>query len=192
MNKNEESTDNLLAQSLKELLKSNTFEKITIKDITKNVGLIRPTFYNHFSDKYALLEWIFHNEVILPAKVLIEDDMLKEAIDLMLKQIERDMKFYAKAAKIDGQNSFERIVFGLFEKLFLELFIKKNIFQVRHLGPITPTMLAQYYANGITFIIISWLKDASSLSAVAISEIYQIISNISINELVKISDSDKP
>jgi len=191
MNKNEESTDNLLAQSLKELLKSNAFEKITIKDITKNVGLIRPTFYNHFSDKYALLEWIFYNEVILPAKVLIEDDMLKEAIDLMLKQIERDMKFYAKAAKIDGQNSFERIVFGLFEKLFLELFIKKNIFQVRHLGPITPKMLAQYYANGITFIIISWLKDASSLSAVAISEIYQIISNISINELVKISDGDK-
>ena len=191
MGKNEESTNNLLAQSLKELLKTKAFEKITIKDITKNVGLIRPTFYNHFSDKYALLEWIFYNEVILPATLLIEDDMLKGAIDLMLKQIERDMKFYTKAVKIDGQNSFEKIIFGLFEKLFLELFIKKDIFRLRHLGPITPKMLAQYYANGITFIIVSWLKDASNLSAVAISEIYQIISNISINELVRLSDSDK-
>jgi len=40
MGKNEESTNNLLAQSLKELLKTKAFEKITIKDITKNVGLI--------------------------------------------------------------------------------------------------------------------------------------------------------
>ncbi|MDD4321420.1 MAG: TetR/AcrR family transcriptional regulator C-terminal domain-containing protein [Acidaminococcaceae bacterium] len=190
MSTNEETTNALLAKSLKELLKTTNFEKITIKEITNNAGLIRPTFYNHFSDKYALLEWIFYNDVIVPAMLLIEDDMLKEAIDLMLKQIERDMKFYSKAAKIDGQNSFENIVYGLFGKLFLSLFSGKNKFKVKHLSPITPEILAKYYANGLTFIIINWLENASSLSAVTISEIYQTISNISINELVKPSIDD--
>ena len=54
MSTNEETTNALLAKSLKELLKTTNFEKITIKEITNNAGLIRPTFYNHFSDKYAL------------------------------------------------------------------------------------------------------------------------------------------
>jgi AcrR family transcriptional regulator len=40
-------TKTALADSLKELLQKTSFEKITIQDITKNAGVIRPTFYKH-------------------------------------------------------------------------------------------------------------------------------------------------
>ena len=50
--------DTLLAESFKELAKKHPIEKITIKEITDLAGVIRPTFYNHFQDKYELLEWI--------------------------------------------------------------------------------------------------------------------------------------
>lgn len=49
--------DTLLAESFKELAKKHPIEKITIKEITDLAGVIRPTFYNHFQDKYELLEW---------------------------------------------------------------------------------------------------------------------------------------
>ena len=54
--------DILLAESFKELVYKRPIEKITIKEITDKAGVIRPTFYNHFQDKYELLEWIirFH------------------------------------------------------------------------------------------------------------------------------------
>ena len=173
-----------LADSLKELMLRTSFEKITIQDITKNAGVIRPTFYKHFADKYALLEWIFTNEIIEPTIPLIEADMLKEAIDLMLRQIERNFKFYAKVARIEGQNSFEKIALEGFSKLFLEIFILKDTFATNDFKPITPEILARYYANGLTFIIISWLSGDPAVPAALIGEIYQRISNISINGLV--------
>ena len=51
-------TDEKIAKSLKTLMLSKSFEKITVKEITDGAGVIRPTFYNHFSDKYEVIEWI--------------------------------------------------------------------------------------------------------------------------------------
>ena len=48
-----------LAESLKELSQKKSVDKITVKEIVKNCGLTPPTFYNHFHDKYALIEWIY-------------------------------------------------------------------------------------------------------------------------------------
>ena len=56
--------DVLLAKSFKELVAKTPIEKITIKQITDKAGVIRPTFYNHFQDKYELLEWIIYEELL--------------------------------------------------------------------------------------------------------------------------------
>ena len=48
--------DQLLAKSLKEIAVRRPVEKITIKEITDKAGVIRPTFYNHFQDKFELIE----------------------------------------------------------------------------------------------------------------------------------------
>lgn len=58
--------DTLLAESFKELAKKHPIEKITIKEITDLAGVIRPTFYNHFQDKYELLEWIITTDLLDP------------------------------------------------------------------------------------------------------------------------------
>lgn len=52
MERKRELTKNLLAESFKELLIKGSFDKITIKMITDQAGVIRPTFYNYFQDKY--------------------------------------------------------------------------------------------------------------------------------------------
>ena len=56
--------DKLLAESFKELVAVTPVEKITIKEITDKAGVIRPTFYNHFQDKFELLEWIIKKELL--------------------------------------------------------------------------------------------------------------------------------
>ena len=55
--------DQLLAKSLKEIAVRRPVEKITIKEITDKAGVIRPTFYNHFQDKFELIEWIIRTSV---------------------------------------------------------------------------------------------------------------------------------
>ena len=101
--------DTLLAESFKELALKHSIEKITIKEITDKAGVIRPTFYNHFQDKYELLERIIITELLEPIGPLIENRMISEALTLLFTNIEKDKGFYTQAVKLEGQNSFEYI-----------------------------------------------------------------------------------
>ena len=55
-----------------ELYKTNKIEKITVKKITDACGIYRTTFYLHFADVYAVLEYI-------------EDLLLKEIRDITME-----------------------------------------------------------------------------------------------------------
>ena len=50
-------TKRALETSLKNLLLKKPVNKITINDITEDCGVNRATFYYHFQDIYALIEW---------------------------------------------------------------------------------------------------------------------------------------
>src|SRR5258708_32546693 len=49
-------TRDLLQQALGKLLKKKEFEEISVQDITEAATLNRATFYDHYNDKFALLE----------------------------------------------------------------------------------------------------------------------------------------
>ena len=50
-------TKHAIAAALKELCREKSFDKISIADITSTCGLNRQTFYYHFADTYALMDW---------------------------------------------------------------------------------------------------------------------------------------
>lgn len=49
-------TRSLLQQSLEKLLKKKEFDQISVQDITDAATVNRATFYDHYADKFALLE----------------------------------------------------------------------------------------------------------------------------------------
>jgi AcrR family transcriptional regulator len=51
-------TRQLLHQALEKLLKEKDFEKISVQDIADAATVNRVTFYDHFPDKFALLECV--------------------------------------------------------------------------------------------------------------------------------------
>ena len=57
-----QTTQRALAASLKKLLMTKTLDKITVKDLVQDCQVNRQTFYYHFQDIYALLDWIFTTE----------------------------------------------------------------------------------------------------------------------------------
>lgn len=65
-------TKRALAESLKRLLSRRSFDKITVKDIVKECGVNRQTFYYHFHDIYDLIDWIFQDAA---------DNLVKEPVD---------------------------------------------------------------------------------------------------------------
>ena len=70
-------TKKALATSLKDLLETMPFEKVTIADICEGCGMNRKSFYYHFRDKYDLVNWIFDTEFL---------EIARDALDPKLKQ----------------------------------------------------------------------------------------------------------
>ena len=50
-------TRSLLGQALSDVLVDKNFQTISVQDITEKAGVNRTTFYLHFPDKYALLDY---------------------------------------------------------------------------------------------------------------------------------------
>lgn len=66
-------TRKLLSNALKELLQEKSFDKITVNDICERALVHRATFYNHFTDKTDLLNYIFD---------AMQDDIYQAAIKM--------------------------------------------------------------------------------------------------------------
>ncbi len=176
--------DILLAESLKELTESRPIEKITIKEITDKAGVIRPTFYNHFQDKYELLEWIIMTELLEPIKPLIRNGMAEQAFILLFTSVEKEKSFYMKACRLEGQNSFENIVKQCITDVLLEVLAgnadgKKNIFPW-----ISPKLIAEYHAQSMCFLVVNWLRSGMNISAKEMADTYDYMIRHSIEDIL--------
>ncbi len=151
-----EDIDQFLADSFKKIAAKEPIEKITIKEITDGAGVIRPTFYNHFQDKYELLEWIVNKDLMEPAMLLFENGFWTESVVLILKNIQKDREFYTRAAKLEGQNSFEEIFMksiniGIMKFIDASKDRSANIWLHRD-------KLAAVYAHSLTFMVMAWIR----------------------------------
>ena len=155
-NQGKNAVDTLLAESFKELTLKQPIEKITIKEITDKAGVIRPTFYNHFQDKYELLEWIIMSQIIEPIGPLLQNGMVHEALVLMFTSIEKERDFYSKACKLEGQIH----------------------------AWLTPDHLAEYYSQSMCFVAISWIKSNMVIPPKEVADIYQYVIKRSLDEIL--------
>ena len=174
MDMNKDSVPKKLAASFRELVKKSSVEKITIKEITDGAGLIRPTFYHHFKDKYDLIEWIWYQDVIEPARFFWEAGMIPETEKLVFAQILKEKEYYTRILKVEGQNSFKEIVIHSLEEVLLD-YISESASGIPEEIGVTPSRIAGYYANSFYYILDSWIRKGMSYSAQQMADIYPLI-----------------
>lgn len=105
-------TKKAMANSLKNLMQTKSFQKISINDICSGCNMNRKSFYYHFQDKYDLLNWIFDTEFrefILQNEDLETWDLLRD----LCYYLYENRKFYRKALAVEGQNSFSSYLHSL-------------------------------------------------------------------------------
>ena len=187
---NKNNIDEILAESFMEIAKKIPIEKITIKEITDRAGVIRPTFYNHFQDKYEVIEWILKNHVFGSVDVLIQNGMIKEAIILIFRNLQNDKTFYIKASRLEGQNSFESIVQKCVKDAFLDIFFRNKESHSAKNPWITPDRMSGYYAHAMSYILMLWIQSGMTVPAEEMADIYQYIETKSFLDMVKEMDAD--
>lgn len=184
MKSKKDDTKLMLTESFKKLMISHSFEKITIKMITDEASLIRPSFYNHFADKYEMLEWICFKDIFEGAKILISNRMYAEAINFVFTSIENHKSFYIKAVKIHGQNSFEDIFYNGLLTIFDEFFSAYDKDNLLFGNVLTTSDISKYYSKGLTYFISTWLEKGVQVPAAQISQKYLVLVSTSLEDLV--------
>lgn len=174
-----------LAESLKALIQTEPFEKITIKEIVDRVGTTRVTFYNHFRDKYELVEWIIHKQVIEPVGILLQHGMIKEALILIFEKVYEDRDFYRQAVKMEGQNSLAEIIEKSIHKILLQILTVKDQEMKTQYPWLDKNMISAYYVNSLAYIVILWIKTGMEVPPADMAEIYRYVGQHSMEDVLQ-------
>ncbi|MCR5272767.1 MAG: TetR/AcrR family transcriptional regulator C-terminal domain-containing protein [Lachnospiraceae bacterium] len=184
MAQSKQEINDLLAKSIKELAAGKSIDKIRIKDITDKAEVIRPTFYNHFQDKYELIEWIMEHELIEPIKPLLDNGMIDAAIMLLLKNIENDKAFYTAVSNMEGQDTFETIATRLVANV-LEEIIDDDTQEISKAHPwLTKKMIAQYFSKTMCFVVKIWIDSGMPIDSAEMVEVYSLLMKTSLVDVM--------
>lgn len=176
--------DQMLADSLKALALKMPIDKITIKEITDGAGVIRPTFYNHFRDKYELLEWMIQTEIIAPAIPLLQTGQIKESLILIFENLQKDKKFYKKVVRLEGQHSCENIARQSIKEILYTFINEQNGEKKLAKRGLTINLMAEYYAQSMAFVVIQWVKQDMSLTPEQMADIFEYITAHSMDDVI--------
>ena len=154
-----------LYRGLMSLMKTKPFENIKISEICSISLINRSTFYDHFNDKFELIESLMNdmkNELIDSLSFNIDTDNIKdyymEIIKLLLDHINININIYSAVAKINS-NSIARdmmtdAVITSVTKEIDSNFINKS--------SITTRSIVLFYASGIINVIIENLNTGAN------------------------------
>ena len=183
-NQTQNAIDIVLAESLKELAATKPIDKITIKEITNKAGVIRPTFYNHFQDKYELLEWITVNELFAPIEPLLANGMLREGITLLLTTIYKGKDFYRRAAQLEGQNSFNEIFNRCVASTVKKYLDLESLVGIADYTWLKEDLVAEFLGHSISWVCIQWIKKGMNVPVNELTEVFVEIFRSPIIEVI--------
>lgn len=157
MNSTASDTRQLLIDSFKNLMIDYPFKKITIKMITEGAHVIRPTFYNHFRDKYEIFEAILDDELFDSLYDLLNINMTREATKMIFTYFDKNREFYKNAFEVTGQNSFKQILIDKIIEVFLHAVDLQNLKSIEETSVLTNEQLVKFSAINIVLVLEMWL-----------------------------------
>ena len=153
-------TKKALAQSLKDLLLENDFEKISISDICDGCGMSRKSFYYHFHDKYELVIWIFKTEFLDRLRARTDSGVF-ETLSRLARYLYTNKSFYKPVMMVSGQNSFAEH----FSEVCRDAFGKRIREQLDSL--IITDLNVDIFADFFVYTVQKWLTTSDSRDDVA-------------------------
>ena len=112
-----------IADTMMSMVLKESIDSISITYICDKCGITRKTFYNHFHDKYDLIDWIYRTEAVDYITLVGENCSWYDAVIMKLNIIKNNPNFYRKVYRQDWfLNSFYNIT----KQLYLDTIKKKG------------------------------------------------------------------
>lgn len=151
-------TKKVIAYAFKDLMKTKEFQKISITEIMTHADYRRQTFYDHFSDKYDLLEWIYQQDMSETMEHFINYDHWTKIIPRLLNYFEKNKLFYKKTLMLKEQNSFDQYFVNHTENFILSILEQEKL-DLNKQDDDYIQKLARFQAFGLSSFITEWVLD---------------------------------
>ena len=165
-------TKEILAESFQELAAQKRIDKITITEITSNCGMSQPTFYNHFKDKYDLIEWIYiHESGEIMSKIGRDGYSWRNTLIDGAHYFAEKREYFLNALRhTSGQDSFLRYLQKVNSDLMLTEVRKKLMTEYI---PDEIYGMIKVYVYGTVHHMLEWLINDRELSPEKVAEIWE-------------------
>ncbi|MFU0832662.1 MAG: HTH tetR-type domain-containing protein [Oscillospiraceae bacterium] len=168
-------TKQLLANSLKDLMRTMPFRKITVQNVTDHCGLNRQTFYYHFKDMYELLEWIYQNEIFRHVGQTDQCDWKNAMLDLF-RYARKNKAFLRNINRSLGKETIEKFLYPILcpyiKMLFVEVCPNLSIKQEDE------QFLLDFFTNAFVNSIIRWIGNGMKETEEEILQKMELIKNM--------------
>jgi probable dihydroxyacetone kinase regulator len=179
-------TKRALVEAFGKVLMKKSFKKITISDITDECGISRMTFYYHFKDIHALVEWTLEISLKDAIKGNFTYDTWKQGfLNVFYFALERKdaiLKIYPEFEKRYLEDYLHkiavRLTLGVINEKAVGLHIKDD----------DKCFMADICAYALVGVIISWVKNNMEEDPIDVVEKFScIFKDMLINSLIRLS-----
>jgi AcrR family transcriptional regulator len=145
----------MYAESLLSICEEKSLDKITIEDIIKHAHTARQTFYNHFKDKYDLINFIYQYKSFQIMDKYSTSYTWEECIKCRMDFCLQHKNFFISASRLDDFNNFQNFFYNHTAEYY------RN-FIISNYGSDTLTETLNYaikfYCYGSQGLFMDWIK----------------------------------
>ncbi|MCD7892584.1 MAG: TetR/AcrR family transcriptional regulator [Erysipelotrichaceae bacterium] len=156
----------LFAQSIKDLMKHQSLDKITVTDIVKHSGMTRQTFYRYFQDKYDLVNWYFEKLADKSFRQIGNSSTLREGLIKKFTFILNDKVFFEQAFQSKDYNNVENYDYQCIYDFYKNI-IEKKIGKM----PYDIAFLLEMYCHGSITMTVNWAVSGMKESPEMLSDL---------------------
>lgn len=161
-------TKKIIEDSMFLLLKTKSFEKITIDMILNESNVSRSTFYRYFNDKYELMNWCYQSYVdTLLFKVYHGTENWRTTLSQIFQFLSDNHEYFEQASKVQGKNSFADFLYNYSYEFYRNIYLNKA--NEKALANHARVAL-EFNCIGGVHIVKEWLKNGRKESVEEISE----------------------
>ena len=150
-----------LAEAIKQCMRMNTVEKITVQQIVELCGTTRQTFYRNFKDKYDLINWYFEKLLLESFEHMGEGKTIREGLVKKFSFIRQEQEFFTKAFRMDEQNCLKDYDLRLILQFYTDRIRQKTGQSL----DAELNFLLEMYCRGSIYMTVKWVLDGMKLIA---------------------------
>lgn len=150
-------TKKALANSLKELMKDISLNKISVKQIVEDCGLNRQTFYYHFQDIFDLIEWIYRTEAVQSISQYRSYDTWTDGFYKIFIYIENNKAFCLNTLNSLGRNHLDMYLYAVTNELLMG--VVNEVSYNMNVNEEDKKFIANFYTHAFTGLVIQWMKE---------------------------------